>query len=88
MPAAARQAQEEQLELPPAVRAQMEAYAARYYILKAPRRLAWRPHLGCVDLVLTVGARRAELTVTPLQATLLLPFQVTCRPLLSTQAAH
>lgn len=54
----------------------MEAYAARYYILKAPRRLVWRPHLGSVDLALTVGGARLELTVTPLQAALLLPFQV------------
>ncbi|KAK9825161.1 hypothetical protein WJX81_008683 [Elliptochloris bilobata] len=67
--------QEEKLALPPRVQAQMDAYAARYYILKAPRRLVWRPHLGSVDLVLTVGSRRLELTVTPLQAALLLPFQ-------------
>jgi len=60
---------------PPDVRAAMDAYAARYYILKAPRRLVWRPHLGAVDLALTVGGRRLELTVTPPQAALLLPFQ-------------
>lgn len=69
-------AQEEKLVLPLAVQTQMEAYAGRYFILKAPRRLVWRPHLGTVDLALTVGERRLEFTVTPLQASILLPFQV------------
>lgn len=68
--------QEEKLVLPLAVQTQMEAYAGRYFILKAPRRLVWRPHLGTVDLALTVGERRLEFSVSPLQATIILPFQV------------
>ena len=74
--------------LPLAVQTQMEAYAGRYFILKAPRRLVWRPHLGSVDLALTVGERRLEFTVTPLQAAILLPFQVGApgRPMASCRA--
>jgi hypothetical protein len=36
----------------------------------------WKPQLGSVELSLTVGATQLDLTVSPLQATLLLQFRV------------
>ena len=43
-------------------------------------RQVWKPQLGAVELSLSVGGTRLDLTVTPLQATLLLHFRVSAGP--------
>lgn len=53
-----------------------DAYANRYYILKAPRKLQWQPHLGTVEFTLTIGDAQREFCVSPLLATIILQFQV------------
>lgn len=74
-----RGAQEERFQLPAEVRERLEAYAARFFVLKTPRKLLWKPDLGAVDLCLTVGDQTLELSVTPVQATILMHFKA--RPL-------
>ena len=68
--------QEEKFTVPKEVQEQLEAYAARFFVLKTPRKLLWRPDLGAVDLTLTVGTEVLELTVTPVQAAILMQFRV------------
>lgn len=46
------------LVVPAAVAAAMEVYELHYTSLKAPRKLHWKPHLGCVEL--QVRARRGK----------------------------
>lgn len=38
------------LKVPSPVAHAMEAYAERYQALKAPRKLHWKPHVGCVEM--------------------------------------
>ncbi len=71
--------QEEKFTLPAEVQEQLEAYAARFFVLKTPRKLLWRPDIGTVSLFLTVGDQTLDLTVSPVQATILMHFRV--RPL-------
>jgi len=68
-------AQEEKFQLPVEVRERLEAYAARFFVLKTPRKLLWKPDLGAVDLCLTVGDQTLELSVTPIQATIIMHFK-------------
>lgn len=76
-------AQEEKFTVPSEVQEQLDAYAARFFVLKTPRKLLWRPDLGAVNLTLTVGEEILDLTVTPVQAVILMQFRVrltvTCR---------
>ena len=58
------------------VQEKLDGYANRYYVLKAPRKLQWQPHLGAVHLTLTVGEVQRDFTVPPLLATILLHLQV------------
>ena len=60
----------------------LKAYAAKFQTIKAPRKLQWRPHLGSVDLKVTVGARTLELNVSPTHAAILHQFKVgeACMP--------
>jgi len=44
--------------------------------LKAPRKLEWRPHLGHVELSLTVGDEKRDYSVSPVLATILMAFAV------------
>ncbi len=62
--------------MPPEVQEQLDAYAGRFFVLKTPRKLLWRPDLGAVSLTLTVGDDTLDLTVTPLQAAILMQFRV------------
>ena len=62
------------LTLPPVITAWMGAYAARYYVLKAPRRLAWRPAAGVATLRVSVGGREATFEASPAEAAVLLKF--------------
>lgn len=54
----------------------MAAYAARFSIVKTPRKLVWMKHLGSVDLTLTVGSREVDFTVTPIYAAIIIHFKV------------
>ena len=54
----------------------MAAYAARFSIVKTPRKLVWMKHLGSVDLTLTVGPREVDFTVTPIHAAIIMHFKV------------
>lgn len=58
------------------VQEKLDAFANRYYVLKAPRKLLWQPHLGTVSLTLTVGGTVHDFTVPPILASMLLHFQV------------
>lgn len=68
--------QEEDVKLPQEVQTQMAAYAARFSIVKTPRKLIWRKHLGSVDLSLTVGGQEVDFTVAPIQAAVIMRFKV------------
>ena len=58
-------------KLPASVHAWMESYAARYYVLKAPRRLVWAPAAGVATLTVRVGGKARTFTATPLEAAVL-----------------
>ena len=68
--------EEEDFALPQQLQAQMAAYAARFSIVKTPRKLVWCKHLGSVDLTLTVGAREVDFTVAPIHAAIIMHFKV------------
>ena len=68
--------EEEDVALPQQLQAQMAAYAARFSIVKTPRKLVWMKHLGSVDLTLTVGPREVDFTVTPIHAAIIMHFKV------------
>eukprot|EP00983_Pelagomonas_calceolata_P116529 1160316-Pelagomonas_calceolata.AAC.14 len=44
------------LRVPALVAEAMELYAQRYTALKAPRKLHWKPHVGCVEMQVGVSA--------------------------------
>ncbi|CAK0784759.1 hypothetical protein CVIRNUC_007963 [Coccomyxa viridis] len=67
--------EEEDFALPQQLQAQMAAYAARFSIVKTPRKLVWMKHLGSVDLTLTVGPREVDFTVTPIHAAIIMHFK-------------
>ena len=58
------------------IQEKLEAYAQRYHAIKAPRKLVWQPGLGMVTLSLALGPDSKDFAVTPLQASILLFFQV------------
>ena len=58
-------------KLPAPVHAWMESYAARYFVLKAPRRLVWAPAAGVATLTVRVGGKARTFTATPLEASVL-----------------
>ena len=53
-PNSSERAIESSLKVPPFVAQAMEAYAERYTTLKAPRKLHWKPHVGCVEMQVCV----------------------------------
>ena len=59
--------QNDKLELPPAIRAVFDAYNDHYHAAKAPRKLLWRPNLGCVEVELQFEDRELTLMVSPVQ---------------------
>ncbi|KAK9470555.1 uncharacterized protein V1510DRAFT_369936 [Dipodascopsis tothii] len=63
------------LALPPAVERQLELYAARFSVLKSPRRLQWLRRLGTVDLTLELEDRTLSFVVTPERAALIYLFE-------------
>ncbi|KAL6763563.1 hypothetical protein V8C86DRAFT_2491647 [Haematococcus lacustris] len=63
------------LKLPPLVAAAQEAFAQAYAGLKAPRKLHWKPHLGCVELQVEVDGVEVDFKVSPVLASILQPFE-------------
>ena len=61
--------------LPPTIQEEMKMYAKRYHQLKAPRKMQWKPALGMVVMDVTHNDRTFEVSVAPLQATILHHFQ-------------
>ena len=51
------------------------AHAEAFHLAKKPRKLHFAPALGAVHLELEIGGVRQPFTVSPLLATLILPFQ-------------
>ncbi|KAJ9523096.1 hypothetical protein QJQ45_023914, partial [Haematococcus lacustris] len=79
-------AKEAGLKLPPLVAAAQEAFAQAYAGLKAPRKLHWKPHLGCVELQrvshqvtpwlqVEVDGVEVDFKVSPVLASILQPFE-------------
>ncbi|KAK9838770.1 hypothetical protein WJX74_003024 [Apatococcus lobatus] len=66
---------QESICMPKEVDDMLKAYAAKFHTIKAPRKLQWRPHLGSVDLKVTVGVRTLELSVSPVCAAILHQFK-------------
>ena len=64
----------------------MAAYAARFSVVKTPRKLVWMKGLGTVDLSLTVGAQDVDFTVAPVQAAIIMHFKVCAQPLPRTSS--
>ena len=80
---AARVLQAEEVTLPQQLQGQMAAYAARFSVVKTPRKLVWMKGLGTVDLSLTVGGQEVAFTVAPAQAAVIMHFKVcTAQPVL------
>ena len=61
--------------LPPTIQEEMKMYAKRYHQLKAPRKMQWKHALGTVVMDVTHNDRTFEVSVAPLQATILHHFQ-------------
>lgn len=68
--------QDEDFVLPQLLQRQMATYAARFSVVKTPRKLVWMKSLGTVDLSLTVGAQDVDFTVAPVQAAVIMHFKV------------
>ncbi|XP_061459811.1 anaphase-promoting complex subunit 2 [Rhineura floridana] len=66
---------EEKLELPEQIKEAMEAYSKKYEKLKAMRTLNWKHHLGLVYLDVELADRTLSLSVSPVQAAIILHFQ-------------
>lgn len=69
-------AQDEDFTLPLRVQQQMAIYAARFQVVKTPRKLVWMKSLGSVDLSLTVGGLEIDFAVAPIHAAIILRFKV------------
>lgn len=63
----------EVFQLPTKVQQQLDRYEKQFLHAKAPRKLAWKPALGCVtlDVHFDDGSVVREVTCTPLHATIL-----------------
>ena len=68
--------QVEDLTIPQQLQKQMAAYAARFHVVKTPRKLVWINGMGMVDLSLTVGGQEVDFTVAPVQAAIIMHFKV------------
>ena len=68
--------QAEDITVPQQLQREMAAYAARFHVVKTPRKLVWMKGLGTVDLSLTVGGQEVDFTVAPVQAAIILHFKV------------
>lgn len=66
---------EEKLELHSRLVTQMECYTSAFETLKGSRTLCWKNHLGVVDLEVELADRTLNLSVSPVQATIMMYFQ-------------
>ncbi|XP_018567673.1 anaphase-promoting complex subunit 2 isoform X1 [Anoplophora glabripennis] len=66
---------EEKLELHNRLVTQMEGYTSAFETLKGSRTLCWKNHLGVVDLEVELADRTLNLSVSPVQATIMMYFQ-------------
>lgn len=70
---------EEKLELYHTITEQMNAYTKAFETLKGSRTLYWKNHLGAVDIEIELENRTMSLSVTPVQATIIMHFQDKCK---------
>lgn len=66
---------EEKLELYHTITEQMNAYTKAFETLKGSRTLHWRNHLGLVEIEIELENTKISLSVTPVQATIIMHFQ-------------
>ncbi|XP_041481445.1 anaphase-promoting complex subunit 2-like isoform X2 [Lytechinus variegatus] len=66
---------EEKLEVPQDIKQWMETYTKSYEVLKGMRTLNWKTNLGQVTLDIELRDRTVTLTVSPIQATIIMHFQ-------------
>jgi len=66
---------EEEIVMPDRIAAIMNLYNDQYHMLKAPRKVTWKPNMGSVDVELSFADRDVSLRVSPLQASLLALFE-------------
>jgi len=79
---------QETFTLPPAIKREMDRYEKQFMHNKAPRKLVWKPTLGCVTLDVQFADKTIkDVTCTPLQATILISFGEQKRWQLSALAA-
>jgi len=69
------QLKDENLKIPESIKQHLDVYTKAYEALKGNRTLLWKPHLGQVDVTIELQDRTLDLTVTPLQATIIHHFQ-------------
>lgn len=66
---------EEKIKLPEYIWQHLKKYTAAFETLKGNRTLVWKPHLGLVNMEVTLKDRTLEFTVSPVHATILWHFQ-------------
>ncbi|KAH1004226.1 hypothetical protein HUJ04_004012 [Dendroctonus ponderosae] len=66
---------EEKLELHSKVAEQIKQFTAGFETLKGSRTLCWKNHLGVVNIEIELNDRTFNLSVSPMQATILMHFQ-------------
>ncbi|KAJ8945964.1 hypothetical protein NQ318_016792 [Aromia moschata] len=66
---------EEKLELHDQLVTQMKSYTSAFETLKGSRTLCWKNHLGVVDIEIELADRTLNLSVSPIQATIMMYFQ-------------
>ncbi|KAI4373861.1 hypothetical protein MLD38_011927 [Melastoma candidum] len=67
--------QDEEFNVPEPVDRMLTEYASRYTEVKTPRKLLWKKTVGTVKLELQFNDREIQLTVTPMQAAIIMQFQ-------------
>ena len=65
----------ESLELPQVVTEALDFYTEAFLALKGNRTLVWNPHLGFAIIDLEFGAKKINLTVSPIHAAIIYKFQ-------------
>lgn len=66
---------EEKLELHDGLVTQIASYTRSFETLKGSRTLCWKNHLGVVDIEIELADRTLNLSVSPIQATIMMHFQ-------------
>lgn len=66
---------DEKLQLHDRLVSQMEKYTSAFETLKGSRTLCWKNHLGVVDIEIELTDRKFAMSVSPIQATIMMHFQ-------------